>query len=141
MADKIDRLFIDKKDEDRFNKLKKTTRILNGKSNKEIFLLSMAMGYTNDVRVPIDQRHEYVRMEYLKPEDDALIAAIAVASNSAEILLDTSQVYKVAEEYAHGGAVLLESILDQPGSFEKTFEKMLLEFWQNTNKNENGENE
>jgi hypothetical protein len=130
MPEKPDRLYIDQSDVQRYDDLEKCVRMFGKRQKKELFLTAMAIGWKNEARIPINKKQEFVRMEYLRPEDEALIYAVAISAGSVDILVDPLKVYQIAEEYAHGGITLLIAKINQPGSFEKNFEKELLENYQ-----------
>jgi len=127
MPEKPDRLYIDQSDVQRFDDLEKNVRMFEKRQKKELFLTAMAIGWKNEARIPMGKRQEFVRMEYLRPEDEALIYAVAISAESVDVLADPLKVMQIAEEYAHGGIPLLIAKINQPGSFEKNFEKELLD--------------
>lgn len=128
MAEIPDRLYIDKKDVN----LYKECEIFKDKSNREQLLFAMAIGFKNSVKHPLERKEGFVRTEYLKPEDFALLNAVAMYdAKTPEILANKEEVFKIAEEYAHAGIKLLyEKIKSlQYGSFYKQFEKELFEIY------------
>lgn len=127
MAD-IDRLYIDKKDKELYEKLKEE-KIFRGKSNKELFILALIYGYRNKVHREISNKEGFVRTEYLDEKDWALIKSIAIDHKSVEILNDKGKIVNIVQEYAHMGIQILKSNLErsQYGSFDKLFERELIE--------------
>ncbi len=127
---KVDRLFVDKKDLDLFNRLKEKDSPFAGCSNKEIFLAAMVTGFFEGSKLELQTREGYVREEYLHPQDKALINAIAVSeAGDLKVLLDKQKVFSIAEEYATGGIVLLKAkalSLDEYGSYAKKLESQML---------------
>jgi hypothetical protein len=120
-----DRLYIDSGDRELYQKLASECAVFDGKNNKEQFLFAMAVGFHYGTRASVDKREGFFLRKDLKPEDEALLASLAVfVSESADILSDDGTAFKVAEEYAHGGiAVLLDKIRGtQFGTFSKQFE-------------------
>lgn len=130
MARGPDRLSIDRADRELYEHDAIKSEILKGRENKEQFLFAMAIGFKNQVRRPLDAREGFVRAEYLRPEDEALIDAVAIHdTGSADVLADREAVFRIAEEYAHAGIRLLydRATSSQPGSFYKQLEKDLFE--------------
>jgi len=128
-----DRLYIDESARDLYEKIKDES-IFKGKNRKEQFLFAMAVGFKNNIKIPIKKTEGLFLEKDLKPEDEALINAIAIYdAASIDILSNKGQVYKIAEEYANGGIRILVDKIDstQFGSFEKILEKDLLEMYKN----------
>jgi hypothetical protein len=129
---KIDRLYVDKKDFDQFNRLKEKDSPFAGCQNKDIFLAAMIIGYNEGTKIELTKKEGYVREEYLTKEDLAMIKSIAVAeTGDLKILLDKKKVFSIAEEYATGGiALLLQQVFGQEyGSYTKKLEsKLILEY-------------
>lgn len=99
-------------------------------SNKDQFLFAMAFGFKHKTREKLTQRYSFFRAEYMGPQDEALIDALAVAETGSEdVLADRARVYQIAEEYAHAGIKLLrdEVTSRQFGSFYKQFERDLFD--------------
>lgn len=128
-----DRLNIDKKDRDLYNFLD-NEEILRfkdnggGRNRKEQFIFAMAYGFNAGVRRALDTTEGFILAKDLHPDDEALINAVAIyESKSVEILADQKAVFKIAEEYAHAGVILLvERIKNvQFGYFEQELEKIL----------------
>jgi hypothetical protein len=124
-----DRLYINKNDRDLYNKLIEE-KMFNGRSNKELFLFAMAIGVKNGVPIDTDFNEGFIRAEYLNPEDEALLNAVALwHKGNPEVLTDKSEVYRIAQKYAHGGLRLLVDWIEntQYGTYEKHLEKILLD--------------
>jgi len=130
-----DRLNIDKRDRDLYNFLD-CEEILRFKdkggrrNRKEQFIFAMAYGFSAGARKALGTAEGFVLAKDLHPDDQALIDAVAIyESKSVEILTDQKAVFKIVEEYAHAGVMLLvERIKNvQFGSFEKELEKSLYE--------------
>jgi len=127
MIETPDRLYIDKKDKDLYDKIKDD--LFKEIQNKDQFLVAMAYGYKYDAKIPLDSKEGYVRTEYLSPEDKALMDAIALSvEDSVDILANKELVFSIAEEFAHGGIKLIHDqvISQQYGSFIKTLEKEIM---------------
>jgi len=136
MQDSPDRIYIDKKDKDLFNKLDQEDmlKFKGRRTRKEQFLFAMAIGFKNDICHPLETKKGWFNTRDLQPEDEALINAIAIhKARSVEILSQRAEVYRIAEEYAHGGIkILCNKIKSTPlGTFDKMLEKELYEIHKN----------
>lgn len=126
---KPDRLSVDRKDLEDFNRLKATDSPFAGSQNKDVFIAAMVIGYYEGSRVKIKRKEGYVRESYLNPEDRALINALAVSEDgNLNVLLDAQKVFSIAEEYATGGIRLLKARVfgEAYGSYTKKLESELL---------------
>lgn len=124
MARKPDRLSIDEKDKQLYDAIEED--VLLGQQNKDQFLFAMAYGFWHEAGRKIERKEGFVRAEYLTPEDEALIDAVAVAETaSAAVLSNRERVYEIAEQYAHGGIRLVHAQVQstQHGSLYKVFER------------------
>lgn len=87
----------------------------------------MAYGYANNTRIPIKKKASggFFRTETLTPTDWSIIKSIAIDEESEQILSKPEEVYRIAEEYAHGGLKSLVEELNsiQFGSVDKWLEK------------------
>ena len=127
MAVAIDRLAVDEKDRELYDRLK-TTDIFDGKTRKEQFLFAFAVGFSRGIKRPIQNRDRFFFVKDLTPDDEALFSAVAASdADSVEVLPDRAKVFKIAEEYAHAGIRILADEIDstQYGTFEKQLEKQL----------------
>lgn len=133
MDKKPDRLYRDVTDKKLYTQL--TEEVFLNQQNKDQFLLVMAFGFHSGKRRQIQERDSggFVRVEYLTPEDEALIDAIAVFEEGIDILNNESKVYEIAEEYAHAGIHLLYNEIESQkyGSFYKWFELELKDILDN----------
>ena len=126
---KPDRLNVDRKDVDDFNRLKAKDSPFAGSQNKDVFIAAMVTGYHEGSRVKIKRKEGYVRESYLSAEDRALINALAVSEEgNLNVLLDAQKVFSIAEEYATGGIRLLKARVfgEEFGSYTKKLESELL---------------
>lgn len=127
---KIDRLFVDKKDIDDFNRLKEKDSPFAGCQNKDIFLAAMVVGFNEGSKIELKSKEGYVREEYLTEEDRTLIKSIAIAEDKdLKVLADKQKVFLIAEQYATGGIVLLKAKVfgvEQYGSYAKKLKSELL---------------
>jgi dnd system-associated protein 4 len=127
-----DRLYIEKADRELYNEIKGED-MFSGKDTRELFIIAAAFGFKNKIRKSFQNREGYVRTEYLTGKDKALLYAIALKeADSVDILSNKEEVFKIAEEYAHGGVRILHDSIGstQFGSFSKQFEKMLHEIYE-----------
>lgn len=127
-----DRLYIDKNDRYIYTKKLKNEEMFKAKENLDLFLFAMLLGYKNNSRVPIANKDGWTRTEYIKPEARALIDSVALStSDSPDILSNRVEVFKIAEEFAHGGLkILIDKINNtQHGTFWKQYEKELFEMY------------
>jgi len=62
----VDRLFIDEDDKNLYEVLKREFGSAERMSNKDAFLLAMAVGFKNGVKEKIKRKFGYVRNEYFK---------------------------------------------------------------------------
>ncbi len=125
-----DRLFIATSDRQLYDKLQDEW-ILQGKTKREQFLLAMAVGARNRARLKFEQRQEFFLRKDLRPEDEAMMGAIALLEaegGALEVLADRSQVLQIAQEFAHGGIRLLAGEFQTApfGTYSKKFEMELV---------------
>ncbi len=128
-----DRINIDKKDRELYNKLDHEEMLRHKdkggrRTRKEQFLIAMAIGFRNKIRRPLESKEGWFLIKDLKLEDEALIDSIAVYStHSVDVLSNREEVFKIVEEYAHAGIrLLVDKIFSiSHGSFEKQFENEL----------------
>lgn len=127
-----DRLNIDRNDRKLYDELKKDP-FFKDIQNKELFLLAMAVGFRNGKRHPLERKDGFVRTEYLRSEDVALMSAVALHDSEGDlnILTDKNRVCETAEEYAHAGIYILYNKVStlQFGSFDKILEQELYEIY------------
>ena len=131
MLETPDRLHIDKKDRDLYNALDQED-ILKFKggtrSRKEQFFFALSIGYQNKIRSIIDNKEGWFNSRDLNIEDETILNAIAVGeTKTAEIILNKSEVFEIAQEYAHAGIrILCDKIKSTPiGIFEAKLENEL----------------
>ena len=141
MASTIDRLYIDENGDKKFYDMLKSDEpfFKNYTGNKELFLFAMALGFKNQARVPFSgKRLGYFLEKDLKYEDYVLLNAIAInETESLDVLTDKEKIFKIAEEYAHGGVRLLQEEIGPGkfGSFSKNFELKLDQIIDKSEKN------
>jgi hypothetical protein len=128
-----DRINIDKRDRVLYERLDKED-MFKGKTRKEQFLFTMAVGFKNDARVPLETREGLFLIKDMKPDDEALINAVAIAATGSEsCLLNKDDVYQIAEQYGHGGIRILIDKIDgmEFATFWKRFELELHQMFTN----------
>ena len=131
MASTIDRLYVDENgDKKIYDSLKDDEPFFkNNSSNKELFLFAMAIGFQSQNRLPFSgKRLGYFLEKDLKYDDYVLLNSIAIAeTQSLDVLMDKEKIFKIAEEYAHGGLKILSEEIGpgQYGTFSKNFELRL----------------
>lgn len=115
-----------------YKKLNKELTGSFGKSlaNREQFFIAMSWGFKHGLAVEDFKRvNTGVRLDYLRDEDHALMAAVQLATTQdLDSLLDLDQRYELAEQYAEGGIQLLGKMMDEPGDFARTFAAEVREF-------------
>lgn len=136
MAKDRDRLFVDKEDRKLYDKLDNEDLFKN-KSRKEHFLYAAAIGFKNNVRLPVETKEGLFRTTDLRPEDESLIKALALIAtdNNFEILANKDELYTIAEEYARGGIrLIIDKIESTPfGTYELHCEKDLFDTFNKLN--------
>ena len=125
-----DRLNIRRSDRKDYARLLEKDSPFAGKENKDLFIMAMVVGFREGARVELDRKEGFIRIEYLNPNEESIIKAIAVAEEGGlDILLDKRKVYSIAEEYAAGGIKLLKDKVFSGGygSYIKKLESELTE--------------
>ncbi|MCX5677538.1 MAG: hypothetical protein NTY76_00295 [Candidatus Omnitrophica bacterium] len=119
---------IDNADVPLYEKLKKEVLLFGDQGNTELLMFAIGYGYKHNKPLPLRAKYSgFTRTKYLKPDDLALLKALALQVGGIETLKDQSRMVEIAEKYAHGGIQLLmqeigSSSLD---SFEIDFELSL----------------
>jgi hypothetical protein len=134
-----DRLYIDKKDRELYNKLDQEEMLRfkgGGRTRKEQFFFALAFGFKNKIKYPLESKEGWFNTRDLQPEDETLLNAVAIyEAKSVDILSNKAEVYRIAEEYAHAGIKFLCNKIESTpfGTFEKQFEKELHDIYKNFN--------
>jgi len=124
-----DRLYMDENDRELYDRLD-TTGVFKSSTRKEQFLFALGMAFMRGIKRPIKKREGLFLAKDMRPQDEALLNAVAVHhTDSVDVLADTAMVFKIAEQYAHAGIRLLVNEMEstQHGTFEKRLEKQLYE--------------
>lgn len=105
---------------DAFDRLK---RELGKISNAQAFFIAMAWGFKHGTKsTDLKRLNTGVRLEYLKPHHEALLTAIHLAEvGDPDALGDIEQRLDLAEQYADGGLMLLDKLMDEQGEFRRAF--------------------
>jgi len=92
-------------------------------SNKDLMMIAIGIGFSAKNKVSDFKRSNTgVRMEYFKPEDNALFAALQVnETNEAASLLEIEDLYNLAEKYAAGGIGILSEAFEKERDFHDWF--------------------
>ncbi|MCS7242529.1 hypothetical protein [Candidatus Caldatribacterium sp.] len=122
---------IDEEDKKAYKELGESEEIFRNADAKDIFIIAVGLGVHKGLRKPIQKKHSggFFRGSYLREEDEALLAAVAVYATSVDVLCNEREVVEIAEEYAHGGVQeLLRWVQSSPFEcFEKDFEREIVE--------------
>jgi dnd system-associated protein 4 len=119
-----DRVSIRKSDRKDYDRLKEKDSPFFGKENKDLFILSMIIGFNSGTRLELDKKDGFVRTEYFSDKEKAIMKAIAISElNDLEILRDKEKVYSIVEEYAASGIkILKEEVFNE--DFASFFKKL-----------------
>ena len=124
-----ERIFIDKEDRSFYERVKKENTLnFQNKNQKDQFLLAVAIGFDNKQKRGIKIKDEFFYDFDLRPEDTALLNAVALYEGSTvDIIDDDKKVFNIAQQYASAGIRILCDTIDnvQFGEFDKHFEKDL----------------
>jgi len=134
---KIDRLYVDKKSIDDFNKLKESYSPFKAHYH-ELFIAAMAIGFHKGCPIEITNKKELFFEKDLTKKELALIRAIAVAEKgNIDVFLNKQEIYNIAEKYASGGIALLKNMVfgDTYGSYAKRLESELLRTFEKIEEN------
>ena len=88
--------------------------VLYGKTYADVFIHAMTLGFKLKNRLALKKRNANVVIRALSEKQEWLIKSIAIAeTGTLEILKDTKEVLKIAEEYANGGIVNLKELTNK----------------------------
>lgn len=111
---------------DVINELKKELAAEGQKplSSREIFLLGMSYGFSAQNKITGWKRtNNGVRLEYMQPKDETLIAALSLAEHgNTTCLREFEETYDLAEDYCAGGIALLGNALKNERNFHSWIE-------------------
>ena len=100
--------------------------------SKDVFTLSLALGYLNDISYEIDNTDYFLKATNFGDVLPVLINAVAVENNDGDIDIlsneDPQEIFKPAEEYANAGFELLrEKYIKQEDEFIEDLRIKILE--------------
>lgn len=137
MSAEPDRLYVEKSDIKLYNRLKEIDSPLKGKENKELFIMSMILGFKEEGTRELSKKEGYVRTAYLTSKEKSLIKAIAIDKvGTLGVLLDKKKVYSIAEQYAAYGIKLLHDQVfsGEYGTYAKKIESELVQMFEENKK-------
>jgi dnd system-associated protein 4 len=85
---------------------------------KDLFMWAVALGVKAEKRMPLKKREAIFRWDQFSQYSDIpVLQAIAISeTNGVDVLLDQSQIIRIAEEYANMGINVIKSeMCNQPG--------------------------
>ena len=91
-----DRLYIDKKDRSRYDKLDEVDMLRfkgkgGGRTRREQFLFALSIGFQNNHRKKLEIREGFVLYKDLRPMDESLIDSIAIYDADKENVLSNKK--------------------------------------------------
>lgn len=125
--EEVDRVYIREKDRADYKRLRDAKDSpLYDTDNKNLFILAMSIGFYNQIRIELGEgKFGFVRTEYFKNKEKALIYAVAIfTEGTIEVLKDKKKVYSIAEEYATGGIRLLKENVFESEEFASYFKRL-----------------
>ena len=101
-----DRFYIDKEDRQYYEKVEQEGHLnFKDKSQKEQFLLAMAVGFENEQKRTLGTKDGFFFSSYMGANDRALVNAVAINERgSVDVLADEKEVFSIAEQYASAGS-------------------------------------
>jgi dnd system-associated protein 4 len=111
------------------------------RTNRDIFLYSLALGYYHKRRVPLKNPRNNISSEALKQDGEWLVYSVAIAEEKdLSILLDMKKVARIAEEYANGGFPILKELIKHGllADPDRRMESDLRRVWEKVRKNYEG---
>ena len=135
-----DRAYIGAGKKDFINKISlKSIMGLNCTENKDIFLLAMALGMDEPKEIE-GKRFEFVRYEYIKPWDRAMLSALLlgtmVEGDEVDAYIDFEKSVDLAEKCAENGFDVLEKLVMEVDEDDERLTARLmkkLDLWYNQN--------
>ncbi len=115
---------IEKKDKQVYNKLEQGNEIFKNKNHKDIFLISLALGFKNKVTKKMKEPYPLINCSSFTNKETWLIASIAIKEKGLSVLNDMLEIRKIAEGYANAGFEILQKKLfeEKPGDVLNYFE-------------------
>ena len=120
---------IEKNDKLMYNKLEHNNEIFKDKSHKDIFLMSLALGFKNKMTKKMKTAYPLINCNSFNSKEAWLIAAIAVQEKGLAVLNDMVEIRKIAEGYANAGFEILQKKLfeEKPGQILNHLESEIIE--------------
>lgn len=132
-----DRLYIDSNDRKIIDKIEKQGCFdFKRATNKEIFLLAMAIGVDANIDdYKIGKKDGFFLAKDLTPSDEALINICAIVKYGLDVLNDKEKVYNYVQNCAHVGFKILIDEIDECsfGSIDKLFKIKINDLYKNVN--------
>ena len=109
---------IEKSNQSKVNELEESNELLKGKSHKEIFILSLVLGFKNKVSKKMNTPYGLINCSSFSSRDCWLVAAIGFKEKGLSIFNDPLELRKLAEGYANAGFDILQKKLyeEKPGN-------------------------
>ncbi len=88
------------------------------RSMKDVFLISMVLGFRSELHKPINQKQDIFQWPVFNSDEDVpTIQAVAIAhTHGVAVLGNPEEVLSIAEGYANGGiGQIREAVLGRPG--------------------------
>ena len=128
-----DRLFWAKGDKELYDSLEAQETFFKNKSRKEQFMFALAFGYYNQARAGLVNYDGMFNSRDLTPIDISILESIALkVEGDISVLDEETKIYRINEEYAHGGIILLHKQMSktQIGSYTKKLEVFLTSIYE-----------
>lgn len=121
---------IEKEDMKIYNELEKSNEIFKNKNHKDIFLLSLVLGFKNKVTKKMKSSYPLINCSSFTNRETWLITSIAIEEKGLSALNDMNEIRKIAEGYANAGFEILQKKLfeEKPGEVLNHFEVEVIEF-------------
>jgi hypothetical protein len=120
---------IEKNDMKMYNKLEESNEIFKNKNHKDIFLMSLVLGFKNKVSKRMNSPYPLINCSSFTNRETWLIASIAIEDKGLGVLNDMNEIRKIAEGYANAGFEILQKKLfeEKPGEVLNHFESEVIE--------------
>jgi dnd system-associated protein 4 len=96
---------------------------------RDVFLLALAMGVSKNMSRPLKKRIPNIPLRGFTEEEKWFLKSIAISkTGNMEILSDSKEIFKIAEEYANGGIKLLvREVFENISNYDEVLEEELRE--------------
>jgi hypothetical protein len=115
-ATKLDRIFIEVKDRDKYDFLKNKVPFFKtstgaSRENVKVFMYVVAYAIKNNIsKKKLRSPEGYFKLDTIKDDDHAMIKSIAVHDEGIDVLSDPAKIYTIVQEYANAG---IKSLYDE----------------------------